>query len=74
MSKGCRVRRQLDINGNEVRTDVVYNSTHILTLTEAKMPNRWYHKDFDDLFTLQARGFHLLKNGSKKALIKHGLL
>lgn len=45
-----------------------------VTLTESKLANTWYHKDIDKVFTLTAKGFKVLANGSKEYLISNNLI
>jgi len=43
------------------KTDVVFNVTNmpIITLTESKHPNVWYHDKTDNAFYLTAKGFKM---------------
>lgn len=55
-------------------TEVVVNTggSLFITLIESKLLNTWYHKEFDTLFCLTARGFRVVK-GSKLELFARGL-
>tara|TARA_R110002096_G_scaffold178359_1_gene355276 strand:+ start:466 stop:687 length:222 start_codon:yes stop_codon:yes gene_type:complete len=59
----------------KTRTDVLLGvNCPFITLTESKMGNVWYHDTEDFLCHITARGFRVLKHGSKSALIKRNML
>lgn len=52
-----------------MHTDILLTAENLplVTLTESKIPNTWYHIDTDRLFCLTSNGFKHIK-GSKKQL------
>lgn len=48
------------------------NGVPLITLTESKIPNIWYHRELPFLFSLVSRGF-VITRGTKEGLIKRGL-
>jgi len=57
------------------KTDFVVNvmNAPLITLTESKIPNEWWHPEIDNLFHLTANGFYLSER-KKTELVKYNLL
>ena len=56
------------------KTDfAMINNRPLITLTESKTPNVWYHHQINNLFALTADGFKIIK-GHKNNLISDNLI